>query len=60
VPQDVHALLDPRHALGAANRFDHAIARDGRSIRQAQHLLASEMPSRLEGRRQSLRQWELS
>jgi hypothetical protein len=29
VPQDVHALLDTRHALSAADGFDHAIPRDG-------------------------------
>jgi hypothetical protein len=60
VPPDVHALLDISNALSAANGFDHAIARDRRSVRQAQHALASEMSSGLERRRQSLRQRELS
>jgi hypothetical protein len=59
VPQDVHALLDAGHALSPADGFDHPIARDGRSVRQAQHALASEMPSGLERRRQALRQREL-
>ena len=60
VPQDVYALLDAGDALGATDRFDHAIARDRRSIRQAQHALASEMSSGLESRRQSLRQRQLT
>jgi hypothetical protein len=33
VPQDVHALLRTGDALGAANRLDHAIARNGGSTR---------------------------
>jgi hypothetical protein len=45
VPQDVHALLDPRDALSTADRFDHAIARDRRPIREAYHPVGSQMPS---------------
>jgi hypothetical protein len=39
MPQDVHALLDTRDALSAANSFDHAVARDRRPIRLAQYAL---------------------
>ena len=35
VPHDVHALRDPRHPLSAVHRFDHAITRDWRPVRQS-------------------------
>ena len=60
VPQDVHALLDPRDALSAADSFDHAVACDRGSVRQAQHALASEVSRGLERRRQPLSQRDLS
>ena len=50
----------PRDALSATDGFDHAVARDGRPVRQAQHAPAPEMTSGLQGRRQSLRQQQLT
>jgi len=42
----MHALFDAGNSLCAAHRFDHAIARDWRPIRQAQDALAgAERPS---------------
>jgi hypothetical protein len=51
---DVHALLETGDALSGADGVDHAIALDARSIQQAPHSIASEMPTDPECRRQSL------
>jgi hypothetical protein len=51
----MHALLDAGESLCAAHRFDHAIARDWRPIRQAQDALASQVPNGLHCGRQALR-----
>ena len=52
VPQNMHALLNASDPLSATHRFDHAIARDRRSIRQAQHPLGLQVPNGLECGRQ--------
>jgi hypothetical protein len=54
VPQDVHALFDPRDALSPTHGFDDPVTGDRRSVRQGQHPLASQMPSSSQGCRQSL------
>jgi hypothetical protein len=51
----MHALFDAGDSLCAAYRFDHAIARDWRPVRQTQDTLASQMPNGLQRGRQALR-----
>ena len=41
VPKDVHALFDAGDALGAADGFNHAVARDRRPIRETQDPIGS-------------------
>ena len=41
VPKDVHALFDAGDALGAADGFNHAVARDRRPIRETQDPIRS-------------------
>ena len=54
VPKNMHALIDPRDTLSPPDGFNHAVARDRRSIRETQDPIGSEMPSGLERRCEAL------